>query len=350
MIDPDGGLDLLVVDGLESLSDKSFVRIDPTDHGEPRFKRHTLLSEFAADRLDEAGERAECERRHAMAFLELAETAGPHLGGPRHRSGWSAWRSSRHNVRAAMHWSLTVDEPDVGLRIVAATWRFWQQTVAVRRGRRPGRGTCSRIRSRGSDIRVRIDALAAQGGIGYWANDFATTRAAYTERLALAEELWRRTGASPRRTTTSASSASSTTTSTSCRSTRRSRSRSSSASACTTASSARARRASSSTSCAASTAEARELEVLNLAQFEKAGARLRMSDSLMLLAVASIFIDDLAAGRDYLTRSLRLTSGVVTDELAGLVVSSHFALPRRTRRGRRASRRGGPGHLRWRPG
>src|SRR4029077_5067568 len=72
--------------------------------------------------------------------------------------------------------------------------------------------------------------------------------------------------------------------------------------------------------------EARELEVLNLAQFEKAGARLRMSDSLMLLAVASIFVDDLAAGRDYLTRSLRLTSGVVTDELAGLVVSSHYAL------------------------
>ena len=72
--------------------------------------------------------------------------------------------------------------------------------------------------------------------------------------------------------------------------------------------------------------EARDLEVLNLAQFEKAGARLRMSDSLMLLAVASIFIDDLAAAGDYLTRSLRLTSGVVTDELAGLVVSSHYAL------------------------
>ncbi|MFL5649699.1 MAG: hypothetical protein ACJ777_00295, partial [Chloroflexota bacterium] len=63
-----------------------------------------------------------------------------------------------------------------------------------------------------------------------------------------------------------------------------------------------------------------------LAQFEKAGARLRMSDSLMLLAVASIFIDDLMAAGDYLTRSRRLTSGVITDELAGLVVCSHYAL------------------------
>jgi hypothetical protein len=72
--------------------------------------------------------------------------------------------------------------------------------------------------------------------------------------------------------------------------------------------------------------EARALEVLNLAEFERVGSRLRVSDSLMLLAVASIFSDDLAAGRDYLTRSLRLTSGVLTDQVAGLVASSHLAL------------------------
>ena len=75
-----------------------------------------------------------------------------------------------------------------------------------------------------------------------------------------------------------------------------------------------------------STRQARDLEVKNLAEFERAGARLRVSDSLMLLAVASIFIDDLPAGRDYLTRSLRLTSGVLTDQIAGLVGSAHYAL------------------------
>ena len=73
-------------------------------------------------------------------------------------------------------------------------------------------------------------------------------------------------------------------------------------------------------------AEARALEVLNLEHFERTGARLQVSDSLMLLAIASIFSDDLDAGRDYLTRSDRLTSGVLTSQIAGLVVASHLAL------------------------
>ena len=46
----------------------------------------------------------------------------------------------------------------------------------------------------------------------------------------------------------------------------------------------------------------------------------------MLLAVSSIFIDDLDAARDYLTQSLRLTSGILTDQIAGLVVTSHLAI------------------------
>ena len=324
VIDPNGGLDLPVVDGLESLSDKSFVRIEPTDHGEPRFKRHTLLSEFALDRLEEAGERADCERRHAMAFLELAETAGPFLGGSDTPLWVDRLGHEKANMRAAMGWSLAVDEPDVGLRIIATTWRYWQLTSQFAEGAMWARDLLTHpLATR--DALVRIGALAAQGGIAYWANDFATTRAAYSERLRLAEELgdelalaeahydlgfvgvvdndvdflqehetialeiFERLGVHNGVV--------------------------------------RARQAGVLVHfLRGEYHEARELEVVNLAQFERAGARLRVSDSLMLLAVASIFMDDLGAGRDYLTRSLRLTSGVVTDELAGLVVSSHYAL------------------------
>ena len=90
-------------------------------------------------------------------------------------------------------------------------------------------------------------------------------------------------------------------------------------------------------------AEARALEVLNLAEFERVGSRLRVSDSLMLLAVAAIFSDDLDAGRDYLIRSVRLTSGVLTDQIAGLVASSHLALRAGPTGGRGTHRRGGRG-------
>ena len=322
--DPNGGLHLLVVDGLESLSDKSFVRIVPTDDGEPRFQRHTLLSEFARDRLDQAGERAECERRHAMAFLELAEAIGPQLTGLDSPVWLARLGREQANLRAAMRWSLTVDEPEVGLRIFAATWRFWQLTSQFAEGAMWARDLLA-YPSAGRDPRARIGGLAAQAGIAYWANEFETTRAAYTERLRLAEELgdemaigeahydlgfmgvvdqdvdflqehetialeiFERLG------------------------------RPEDAS--------RARQAGVLAHfLRGEYREARELEIVNLAEFERAGARLRVSDSLMLLSVASIFIDDLEAGRDYLRRSLRLTSGVLTDQIAGLVVSSHLAL------------------------
>ena len=228
------------------------------------------------------------------------------------------------NMRAAMRWSLSNDEPDVGLRIFGATWRFWQQTSQFAEGANWARDLLAHP-GVDRDPVVRLGGLAAQGGIGYWANDFETTRAAYTERLRLADELgderaiaeahydlgfmgvvdedvpflqrhesialeiFERLGVPDGVV--------------------------------------RARQALVLVQfLRGDYAEARALEVLNLAQFERVGARFRISDSLMLLAVASIFSDDLDAGRDYLTRSLRLTSGVLTDQVAGLVIASHFAL------------------------
>ena len=164
-------------------------RIEQTDHGEPRFRRHTLLSEFALDRLDESGERAECERRHAMAFLELAETAGPHMGGPDTPLWVDRLGHEKPNMRAAMRWSLAVDEPVVGLRIMAATWRYWQLTSQFAEGAMWARDLLAHPLAtsdiRGPDGGPRCPGRASPTG----PTTSPTTRAAYTERLRLAEEL-----------------------------------------------------------------------------------------------------------------------------------------------------------------
>ena len=122
------------LDGLEALSDKSLVKIRTMDQGEPRFERHTLLGEFAGERLDRSGERPDCERRHAMAFLDLAEEAGPYLTGSDAAPWMDRLRRDQPNLRAAMRWSLTADEPEVGLRIIAAAWRFWQLSSQLAEG------------------------------------------------------------------------------------------------------------------------------------------------------------------------------------------------------------------------
>ena len=108
----DLGVDIL--DGLESLADKSLVRIEaagadaaPPPSDEPRFDMHPLLREYALERLGASDERA-------------GPGGAPRGGGRRARRGGRARRSSepavpptirrldleQHNVRAAIDWAL----------------------------------------------------------------------------------------------------------------------------------------------------------------------------------------------------------------------------------------------------
>lgn len=324
VVDPAGALDLPVADGLEALSDKSLVKVRPTGHGEPRFERHTLLREFALERLESAGERGDCERRHAMAFLAMAESAGPHLIGADADRWQDLLTLDQHNLRAAMRWSLNVDEPWVGLRIAAAIWRHWQHTSQLAEGAAWTTELLAHPLS-DHDVEVRIGGLSAAGGIAYWASDFPTSRAAYEERLALAEGLgddrliaeahyeYGFMGVIDqevemlRRHETEALALF-----------ERAGDRDGMV---------RARQALVLVHFfSGEYDQARALVATNLAEFQRTGSRYHASDSLMLLAVAAIFSDDLPAGRLYLTESRRLTSGIVTDQIAGLVVSGHLAL------------------------
>ncbi|HUS21508.1 MAG TPA: TIR domain-containing protein [Aeromicrobium sp.] len=190
--DPDAGLGIDLMEGIESLADKSLVRIEPpADEGPaaeagPRFGMHPLLREFALERLDESGERPTVEERLAAECASIAERAGElmlHAGG---EAAMAMLDREERNLHAALDWSLAHDDPRYGLRIIGASWRWFQG-----RGRlREARGTLTRLLEHPSptDPRLRIAALAAAGGLAYWMRDFVAARAAYEERLALADE------------------------------------------------------------------------------------------------------------------------------------------------------------------
>jgi predicted ATPase/class 3 adenylate cyclase len=185
--DPEG-LEIDALVGLESLADKSLVRIQPTDHGEPRFEGHAFIREFAAERLEAADERPLCERRHAAVYLAFAESAGPHLMAADSDAWIDLIDHEEHNLRSAMRWSLTTGAPDVGLRIAAAMWRFWHQKPKLREGR----GWLAELLAHpaGQEVSaVRVRALSAAGGLAYWANDFPAAWVAYETALAMAERL-----------------------------------------------------------------------------------------------------------------------------------------------------------------
>ena len=189
--DPAGALGLDVLEGIESLLDKSLIRADDTDRSaadDARFSMHVLLREYAAERLAESGEQDHLEASHAAAMRALAEREGAQILS---KTGDQAVRRldrEQHNLRAAVDWSLRTGDITTGLAIMASTWRWFQQ-----RGRlREGRWILAELLAKPAttaDDRLRIAALSADGGLAYWMEDFEGCLARYAERLALAEEI-----------------------------------------------------------------------------------------------------------------------------------------------------------------
>jgi predicted ATPase/class 3 adenylate cyclase len=186
--DRDGDLGVDVLDGLESLVDKSLVRVDAPEAGGPsRFGMHPLLREYALERLDEAGERSAVEARFVALCMEIATAAKARMLGAEAPTWLARLDVEDHNLRAAVDWSVAHGRPEDGLRIASSVWRWYHQ-----RGRlREGRALIGDLLARPEPIdqRVRLEGLAAAGGLAYWLDDFAAARVAYEERLVLAEAI-----------------------------------------------------------------------------------------------------------------------------------------------------------------
>jgi predicted ATPase/class 3 adenylate cyclase len=188
VVDPDGSLGIDMLDGLESLADKSLVRIEAATGGdpEPRFDLHPLLREYALERLEQSGERDEVESRHAQAISALSEDAGSRVLGATGPEAIRLFDREQHNVRAATEWALRRGDVDTAARVVAPAWRWFQQ-----RGRLvEGRALVDRILANApADPRLHALALTAAGGLAYWADDQAAADRIYRERLRVAETL-----------------------------------------------------------------------------------------------------------------------------------------------------------------
>src|SRR4029079_6184363 len=193
VVDPDGDLGIDLLAGLESLVDKSLVRIEPggaDDAGleeETRFGLQPLLREYALERLEQSGERSVVDGRFGATFVELAEKAGEGMLGAARESSMRLLDREDRNLRAVIDSTIESDRPELGLRLVGAIWRWYQA-----RGRiREARTVLAELLARpwDGDVRIRIAALAAEGGLAYWMNDFDAARPAYDERLALATTL-----------------------------------------------------------------------------------------------------------------------------------------------------------------
>lgn len=114
-----------VLEGLESLLNKSLLGQDVGLGGETRFVMLELIHEYARERLEESGEAGDIQRRHAAYFLALAERAEAEFHVVR-QEYWNARLTDElDNIRTAFNWALDDGAVELGARLVAALRDYW---------------------------------------------------------------------------------------------------------------------------------------------------------------------------------------------------------------------------------
>ncbi|WP_103565881.1 BTAD domain-containing putative transcriptional regulator [Actinomadura rubteroloni] len=113
-----------VLDVLIALVGKSLVTVDASG-GTPRYGMLETIRAYGLDRLAESGEEAAVRRAHAAYFLDLAETAAPHL----HRADqlvWLARLTAEHDdLNAALRGTVAAGDARSAVRFCAALGWYW---------------------------------------------------------------------------------------------------------------------------------------------------------------------------------------------------------------------------------
>ena len=128
---------------LGRLIDKSLVHVEDGP-GDRRYRLLDTVRQYAAERLDEAGERDAFERCHRDWYVELAESDPTPAGDLPAMDRQRRLDLERDNLRTALA-SALADDPQVALRLAVALWRFWLMCGYLAEGyslarRLPGRG------------------------------------------------------------------------------------------------------------------------------------------------------------------------------------------------------------------
>ena len=115
-----------ILDLLQALADKSLISMESDEAG----SRFTLLEsvwQYSREKLRSSGEFDKIRDRHLDHYLQLAETAAPHLLGP-NPAGWLRRLTSESiNLRFALEWA--AERPptaESALRLIGALDRFWE--------------------------------------------------------------------------------------------------------------------------------------------------------------------------------------------------------------------------------
>ena len=187
-----GGHALDVLDGLESLTQKSLLRPEDGADGNARFMMLETIREFGVERLEATGAEEDARQSHAAYFLTVAEEAEPELTGPRQASSLNRLETEHDNFRAALTWMERALGAEPHLRLVSALWRFWWMRGYLSEGRKWLDRALAAEPQVSPDIRG--NALSGAGVLAESQGDYERAMVLHEEALALRRRMDDRPG------------------------------------------------------------------------------------------------------------------------------------------------------------
>lgn len=191
--DTKGDLDLDMLDGMESMVDKSLVQQIEHAEGESRFVMLETIREYALEKLEASGEKALTKRGYAAYCLVLAEEEVTEPGGAKAAEWLQRLAVEHDNMRAAVEWLTETGHAEWGLRLGTALFRFWEMSEYFAEGR-DTLGRLLKLPGALEPTKARERALFAAGALAGMQGDYASGDALIGESLDIARQLHDRQG------------------------------------------------------------------------------------------------------------------------------------------------------------
>ncbi len=117
-----------VITGAETLNrlrEKSLIQQTDEDENVVTFIMLETLREYALEKLIASNELESMQSRHADYYLQLTETAEPHLTRERQAEWFHRLEIEQNNLQAALDWRIANADYQQAGRMVGVLWRFW---------------------------------------------------------------------------------------------------------------------------------------------------------------------------------------------------------------------------------
>ena len=170
------------LDTLQSLVEKSLLRFT-----NERFWMLETIREYAGERLEASGERADLYKRHAALTRQLVTQAEPELEGPDQGIWLAALAEEEDNVRAVLAFLEDTGQIRAELELLGSLQSFWYMRGNWAEGRRWTEAALARGNVEPTVARAK--ALNAVAGFAEKLGDPEATAAYAQEGLALSKEL-----------------------------------------------------------------------------------------------------------------------------------------------------------------